>query len=94
MKKSDLFVGLYILAAIVFLIISVPSALLDVLLAFNMAVALVILFMALFSKEPLDMQAFPTILLFTTIFRISLKDRKSTRLNSSHANESRMPSSA
>ena len=58
MKKSDLFVGLYILAAIVFLIISVPSALLDVLLAFNMAVALVILFMALFSKEPLDMQAF------------------------------------
>ena len=72
MKKSDLFVGLYILAAIVFLIISVPSALLDVLLAFNIAVALVILFMALFSKEPLDMQAFPTILLFTTIFRISL----------------------
>ena len=72
MKKSDLFVGLYILAAIVFLIISVPSALLDVLLAFNMAVALVILFMALFSKEALDMQAFPTILLFTTIFRISL----------------------
>lgn len=72
MKKSDLFVGLYILAAVVFLIISVPSALLDVLLAFNMAVALVILFMALFSKEPLDMQAFPTILLFTTIFRISL----------------------
>ena len=72
MKKSDLFVGLYILAAIVFLIISVPSALLDVLLAFNMAVAPVILFMALFSKEPLDMQAFPTILLFTTIFRISL----------------------
>ena len=67
-----MFVGLYILAAIVFLIISVPSALLDVLLAFNMAVALVILFMALFSKEPLDMQAFPTILLFTTIFRISL----------------------
>lgn len=72
MKKSDLFVGLYILAAVVFLIVSIPSAVLDILLAFNMAVALVILFMALFSKEPLDMQAFPTILLFTTIFRISL----------------------
>ena len=69
MKKSDLFVGLYILAAVVFLIVSIPSAVLDILLAFNMAVALVILFMALFSKEPLDMQAFPTILLFTTIFR-------------------------
>ena len=72
MKKSDLFVGLYILAAVVFLIVSIPSAVLDILLAFNIAVALVILFMALFSKEPLDMQAFPTILLFTTILRISL----------------------
>ena len=72
MKKSDLFVGLYILAAVVFLIVSIPSSVLDVLLAFNIAVALTILFMALFSKEPLDMQAFPTILLFTTIFRISL----------------------
>ena len=72
MKKSDLVVGLYILAAVVFLIVSIPSAVLDILLAFNIAVALVILFMALFSKEPLDMQAFPTILLFTTIFRISL----------------------
>ena len=49
MKKSDLFVGLYILAAVVFLIVSIPSAVLDILLAFNIAVALVILFMALFS---------------------------------------------
>ena len=63
MKKSDLFIGIYILAAIVFLIISIPSGLLDVFLAFNIAIALTILFVALFSKEPLDMQAFPTILL-------------------------------
>ena len=44
MKKSDLFVGLYILAAIVFLIVSIPSAVLDILLAFNIAVALVTFF--------------------------------------------------
>lgn len=75
MKKTDLFVGLYILAAIVFLIISVPSGLLDVLLAFNMAVALVILFMALFSKEPLDMQAVPYNPAFTTIFVFRLMFR-------------------
>ncbi len=72
MKKTDLFVGMYILAAIVFLIIPIPNVILDVLLAFNIAIALTILFMSLFAKEPLDMQAFPTILLFTTIFRISL----------------------
>lgn len=72
MKKTDLFVGLYLLAAIVFMIISVPSSLLDVLLAFNMFVALVVLFNALFSKESMDMSSFPTILLLTTLFRISL----------------------
>lgn len=72
MKKADLGVGLYLLAAIVFMIISVPSGLLDVLLAINFMVSLVVLFNAFFSKEPLDMSAFPTILLLTTIFRISL----------------------
>ena len=72
MKKSDLGIGLYLLAAIVFMIISVPSSLLDVLLALNIFTALVVLFNSFFSKEPLDMSSFPTILLLPTIFRISL----------------------
>ena len=71
-KKTDLFIGIYLLTAIVSLFISVPSGLLDVLMAINISVAMVILFTALYSKEALDMQAFPTILLFTTIFRIGL----------------------
>lgn len=72
MKKADLGVGLYLLAAIVFLIVPMPSFLLDIMLAFNIAIALVILFNSLFVKEVLSMSAFPTMLLFTTIFRISL----------------------
>ena len=72
MKKTDIGLGVYILAAIVFLIIPLPSALLDVLLAFNMAIALVILFNAVFSKEAMNMSSFPTLLLLTTLFRISL----------------------
>lgn len=72
MKKTDIGLGLYILAAIVFLIIPLPSIILDICLAFNMAVALVILFNAVFSKEAMDMSSFPTLLLLTTLFRISL----------------------
>ncbi|MFA9375376.1 MAG: flagellar biosynthesis protein FlhA [Lachnotalea sp.] len=72
MKKTDLGVGIYLLSAIVFLIIPMPSFLLDIMLAFNIAIALTILFNSLFSKEVLSMSSFPTILLFTTIFRISL----------------------
>ncbi len=71
-KKADLGVALYIMAAIVMFIVSVPSWLLDILLALNIAVALTIMFQAMFSKEVLDMSYFPTILLFTTIFRIAL----------------------
>ncbi|MCR5824381.1 MAG: flagellar biosynthesis protein FlhA [Lachnospiraceae bacterium] len=79
MKKNDIFIGIYILCAIVFMIVPLPSFLLDMLMAFNIAVAFVILFTALFSTDVLQMSAFPTMLLFTTIFRISL-NISSTRL--------------
>ncbi len=72
MKKADIFLGLYVLSAIVFLIVPIPSWLLDFLLALNISIALVIMFNCLFSKEALDMASFPSLLLFTTIFRIGL----------------------
>jgi flagellar biosynthesis protein FlhA len=61
-----------LLAAIIFLIIPIPSFLLDILLAVNISVALIILLNALFSPEALSLSSFPTMILFTTIFRISL----------------------
>ena len=79
LKKSDIGVGIYLLAAIIFFIIPIPSVLLDVMLAINIGIALIILFNVLFVKEVLDMSFFPTLLLFTTIFRISL-NVSSTRL--------------
>lgn len=79
MKKADIGVALYLLAAVIFFIIPIPSLLLDVMLAINISLALIILFNALFAKEVLDMSFFPTLLLFTTIFRISL-NVSSTRL--------------
>ena len=78
-KKTDLFIGIYLMAAIVFLFIPIPSWLLDILIALNISVALIILFTSLYAKDVLDMQSFPTMLLFTTIFRISL-NVSSTRL--------------
>ncbi|MEE1250371.1 MAG: flagellar biosynthesis protein FlhA [Lachnospiraceae bacterium] len=79
MKKADVGVALYLLAAVIFFIIPIPNYLLDVMLAINISIALVILFNALFVQEVLDMSFFPTLLLFTTIFRISL-NVSSTRL--------------
>ena len=79
MKKADLFVAAYVLSAFVMLIVPIPSALLDVCLALNMSVAFTVLFSTMFTKEVLEMSFFPTILLFTTIFRIAL-NVSSTRL--------------
>lgn len=79
MKKADIGVALYILAAFIMLIVPIPNTLLDILLALNMSIAFTILFGVMFSKEVLDMSFYPTILLFTTIFRIAL-NVSSTRL--------------
>lgn len=79
MKKADIGVAAYVLAAFIMMIVPVPSWLLDVLLACNIAIAFTVLFSTMFSKEVLDLSFFPTILLFTTIFRIAL-NISSTRL--------------
>ena len=79
MKKADIGVAAYVLAAFIMLIVPIPSGLLDVLLACNMAVAFAIMFGSMFAREALDMSYYPTILLFTTIFRIAL-NVSSTRL--------------
>ena len=79
MKKADVGVAAYIVAAFVMMIVPIPSGLLDVLLACNIAIAFTVMFTTMFSKEVLDLSFYPTILLFTTIFRIAL-NISSTRL--------------
>lgn len=72
MKRADVAVALYVLTAFVMLIVNIPSWLLDIFLAFNIATAFAVLFGCMFAKEVLDLSYFPTILLFTTLFRIAL----------------------
>lgn len=79
MKKADVGVAVYVLAAFVMFIIPIPSWVLDILLGLNISIAFAIMFGCMFSKEVLDMSYFPSILLFTTIFRISL-NMSSTKL--------------
>ncbi len=76
---SNYGIGIYTLAIIIFFIVPMPSVILDVLVALNMSIAMIVLFNALFSAEVLNMSTFPTIILFTTLFRISL-NVSSTRL--------------
>lgn len=77
--KTDAMVSIYILVAFLMLIVPLPAGVLDVFMAFNIAIAFAILFVCMFTKEVLDLSYFPTLLLFTTIFRISM-NVSSTRL--------------
>ncbi|MBO5282101.1 MAG: flagellar biosynthesis protein FlhA [Lachnospiraceae bacterium] len=79
LSRTDAMVAIYILVAFLMLIIPLPAGVLDVFMAFNIAIAFTVLFVCMFSKEVLDLSYFPTILLFTTIFRIAM-NVSSTRL--------------
>ena len=50
MKKADIGVALYLLAAVIFFIVPISSTLLDVMIAINISIALIILFNTLFVK--------------------------------------------
>lgn len=61
-----------VIAIVLMIIIPLPSILLDVLLAFNITVSVVIILLTLFTTEVLQFSVFPTLLLITTLFRLAL----------------------
>ncbi|MBQ7679207.1 MAG: flagellar biosynthesis protein FlhA [Butyrivibrio sp.] len=78
-KVFDYMVAIYIVAAIIMLIIPIPTWLMDVLLALDLSLAFVIMFTCLFVKKVLEVSIYPSLLLITTIFRVAL-NVSSTRL--------------
>jgi len=54
------------------MILPVPPFLLDLLFTFNIAIAIIVLLVSLYTLKPLDFAIFPTVLLLTTLLRLSL----------------------
>ena len=78
-KHTDIMFSAGVICVIGVMIIPMPSVLLDVLLAFNIAFSLVVLLTTLYVSEPLQFSVFPGLLLVVTLFRLSL-NVASTRL--------------
>ncbi|MDO4719289.1 MAG: flagellar biosynthesis protein FlhA [Peptostreptococcaceae bacterium] len=72
MKSADVLVTVGVIGIIMMIIIPVPLFLLDILLSLNISVALLILVIAMYNKEALEFSSFPSLLLITTLFRLSL----------------------
>jgi flagellar biosynthesis protein FlhA len=68
----SLAVPLLVFLVLVMLVLPLPPLLLDLLFTFNIGLALVVLMTAVYTKKALDFAAFPTVLLLTTLMRLSL----------------------
>jgi flagellar biosynthesis protein FlhA len=75
----DIGVSIGVVGILMVMIIPLPTAILDILLAFNITLSILILLLTLYAARPLDFSVFPSLLLVTTLFRLSL-NIASTRL--------------
>lgn len=71
-RLNSFFIPLIIIIAILNLILPIPHALLDFLLAVNIILAAVIMLNTIYLKTALDLSIFPTLIVVTTIYRLSL----------------------
>lgn len=79
MKVINNAVTVFILFIIVLLIIPLPTWMLDMMIVINISISLIILLTTMYIKEALEFSIFPSLLLITTLFRLSL-NMSSTRL--------------
>jgi flagellar biosynthesis protein FlhA len=77
--NTDIGISLGIVGILMVMIIPMPTGILDLLLALNITLAVIILLVTIYVVKPLDFSVFPSLLLVTTLFRLSL-NIASTRL--------------
>jgi flagellar biosynthesis protein FlhA len=78
-RYADWIIGMGVLGVIVTLVSPIPPALLDILLAVNIATSVLLLLLTMNTRSAADLSVFPTFLLFATLFRLGL-NVASTRL--------------
>ena len=82
-KRGDIFFALAIILMLVILIMPMPAWMLDIALAFSITISCLVLMTAIFIEKPNEFNAFPLVLLITTMYRLSL-NLASTRLILAH----------
>ncbi|MCM8731254.1 flagellar biosynthesis protein FlhA [Hephaestia sp. GCM10023244] len=83
-RNAALPVGTLLL--VLLMVVPIPAAMLDVFFIMNITISLAVLMVALNAQKPLDFSAFPTVLLFATLFRLGL-NVASTRVVLVHGHE-------
>lgn len=86
MEPSSLMMAVGVVAVLLIMIMPLPTLVLDLLLSLGITMSLVVLLMSMYNTNPLDFSSFPSLLLLTTLFRLSL-NVASTRLILLHGHE-------
>ncbi|MEN6434271.1 MAG: flagellar biosynthesis protein FlhA [Anaerolineaceae bacterium] len=72
LRSKDMVMAFGIVILVILLIVPLPSFLVDLLLTLNIAVAVGILLLTMYIKEPLEFSTFPTVLLLMTLLRLGI----------------------
>lgn len=78
-QNLDVLVAIGVIGIVLMIIIPLPKTILDILLAFNITLSVIIMLITMFTTNVLQLSVFPTLLLVTTLFRLAL-NISSTRL--------------
>lgn len=71
-RYADIGLAFLVVTVVALLIVPVPTWLIDLLICFNISIAIIMVLIALYISETLKLSAFPTILLVTTLFRLGI----------------------
>ena len=72
MRNQDIALALCVVVILIVLVIPIPTWLLDILLTFNISLAVVVLMATIYLQRPVEFAVFPSLLLMLTLFRLSL----------------------
>ena len=72
-------VSVLVVLVVAMMIVPLPPAMLDILIAANFSISIAILLLTMYTKEPLEFSVFPSLLLIMTLFRLAI-NVSSTRL--------------
>ena len=79
-KYGNLAIAIAIVGVLIAIIVPLPAMILDVLITFNISLAVVILLAVIYAYKPLELSIFPSLLLFTTLLRLSLNVATTRRI--------------
>src|SRR5947209_6637316 len=72
-QRNDLLLAFLLISIVFMMILPLPTEIIDVLIGVNLSLAAILLMVAMYLKDVVQLSAFPSILLLTTLFRLAIE---------------------